>query len=118
MTHHDSPSVCPLRPERKRPCLECGGSFAARRREAEFCCDACRKAFHNRRLTRGAELYDLLMLHRFERDTARDMGAQSLMNRMASVWREEDRKTRSGRRSWTTAAATGQRLGRFRATRV
>lgn len=102
----------------RRACLECGGVWLARRREAEFCSSPCRTAFHNRRKERGAELYDLLMLHRFERATAKDMGAQSLINRMASVWREEDRARRAGRRSWTSAPATATRLARFRATRV
>ena len=47
----------------KRPhaCLECGGECG----KGEFCGSACRMAFNNRRKARGAELYDLFMVHRF-----------------------------------------------------
>jgi hypothetical protein len=67
-----------------RACLECGEPVQAARADAEFCCAPCRMAFANRRAARGAELYDLFMLQRFERATAKRVGAWSLMCRAAS----------------------------------
>jgi hypothetical protein len=118
MTLSDARPHVPATGAPQRACCECGVILKLRRPGADFCGAPCRTAFHNRRKERGAELYDLLMLHRFERAIAKDMGAQSLMNRMASVWREEDKARRDGRRSWTKARATAERLARFRATRV
>ena len=66
-------------------------------READFCRPQCRRAFNNRRAVRGAELYDLVMAHRFDRATARDLGVLALINRAASIFREEDRRERGGR---------------------
>ncbi|UNJ22083.1 DNA gyrase inhibitor [Microcystis phage vB_MweS-yong2] len=103
---------------RARPCLECGRAFAPARRDAEFCCDGCRNGFKARRRERGAELYDLHMINRFERDEGKRMKALGLMNRLASIWREEDRSRREGRRSWTTPARTAERLTYARATIV
>lgn len=86
---------------RQRVCLECGGEIkAGARREAEFCCDAHRKDFNNRRALRGAELYDLFMSQRFDRTTAREMGAWTVMCSLASAYRDADKAKRGGRRSW------------------
>jgi len=88
------------------PCLECGGPLpVAAQKGQEFCCTACRKAFNNRRAVRGAELHDLFMAHRFARDEATELGVLQAMNRMASNWREEDRRHRDSRRSWRRPAA-------------
>lgn len=46
----------------KRKCVECRSEFRARQYNADFCCTKCRKDFNNRRATRGAALYDLLMI--------------------------------------------------------
>lgn len=101
-----------------RVCLECGEPFAATRADAEFCCKACRQTFGNRRLQRGAELYDLFMLQRFERPEATRIGAWSLMCRAASQWRSEDQARREGRRSWTGAAKLLDRLAHLHAVVV
>lgn len=101
-----------------RQCIECGESVSSSRVDAEFCCSACRQAFANRRAARGAELYDLFMLHRFERATAQELKALGLMNRRASVWRSEDKAARAGRRSWMHATKTAQRLAPYRATTI
>lgn len=85
---------------RPRICLECGEQFQARDHEAHYCTSACRKAFNNRRAVRGAELYDLYMAHRFERPEAQANGVFKAINRLASNWREQDRRERSGRKSW------------------
>jgi len=43
-------------------CRECGGTFSAKSYNMDFCGADCRRVFNNRRMTRGAVLYDLLML--------------------------------------------------------
>jgi len=78
-------------------CLECGWQHA---RKGEFCSVRCRTDFNNRRKARGAELYDLFMVLRFDRPLAKLLGVYQLVCRMASVFREEDRAKREGRRSW------------------
>ena len=80
-------------------CLECGGPRDLHR-AGSFCCTPCRKAWGNRRMTRGAELYDLYMAHRFEREAASAMGVFQAINRLASIFRQEDNQVREGRRSW------------------
>lgn len=56
--------------------------------------------FANRRASRGAELYDLFMASRFELEKSKDLKLWRMMNRMASGFREQDRRERDGRRSW------------------
>lgn len=101
----DPAAAPPLRRRLGGACLECGGAIPlARQRTAEFCCDPCRKAWNNRRMIRGAELHDLYMAHRFDRDAAQALGVLQAMNRMVAGWREEDRRRRGGRRSWRKPA--------------
>lgn len=83
---------------RVHECLECG--VPATGRAAEFCSQACRFAFNNRRKRRGAELYDLYMAHRFDRAVATELGVFQAINRLASDYREQDKAERAGRRSW------------------
>jgi len=54
----------------------------------------------NRRKARGAELYDLFMVLRFDRERAKLLRIFQAMCRMASNWRAEDRARRAGRRSY------------------
>lgn len=89
-----------IRFPRPRICLECGEQFQARDHESHYCTTACRKAFNNRRAVRGAELYDLYMAHRFERESAKQAGVFQAINRLASMWREQDKRERSRRKSW------------------
>jgi hypothetical protein len=49
----------------KKTCDECAEEFTSKKREARFCCTACRKTYNNRRAVRGAELYDLMMACRY-----------------------------------------------------
>lgn len=81
-------------------CAECGATFEAKRDHAAFCSDGCRKAFNNRRMTRGAELYDLFMAVRYERGLAKLLGLWTVICRAAELWRDEDRGERDGRKSW------------------
>ncbi|WP_084368962.1 transcriptional regulator [Rhizobium sp. RU36D] len=82
---------------RVHACLECESET---QKTGDFCCDACRAVFNNRRKARGAEIYDLYMAHRFQRNLATQLKLMSRINRLASIYREEDRAMRNGRRSW------------------
>ncbi|ACL57614.1 hypothetical protein [Methylobacterium nodulans] len=90
--------TAPLRSE--RTCLECGQPYGAAVRHSGFCSTACRQAWNNRRLQRGAEVYDLFMAFRFHRPLARALKLLSALNRLASLYRDEDRHKRAGRPSW------------------
>lgn len=82
--------------QRVHACLECGEPRGA----GDFCADACRAAFNNRRKARGAELYDLFMVLRFDRKRAKLLRVFQALCRLASNWRAEDQARRAGRRSW------------------
>lgn len=82
-------------------CLECGITIKAKSstgRPVHFCSAAHRKAWNNRRMTRGAILYDLAMKWRYEREDNRD--AINDMAQVAAVFRGADERYRDGRRSW------------------
>lgn len=86
--------------KREAHCAECGQPFTRRRAEAVFCSPGCRKEFNNRRMQRGAELYDLFMVMRFDRAAAKELGVWKRACRMASGFRDQDRQHREGRPSW------------------
>ncbi|CAM5767063.1 hypothetical protein [Bosea minatitlanensis] len=88
------------RPRRDFECLECGEPFQSVEAHAEFCCAAHRKAWNNRRMVRGAQLYDLWMMVRYERGLARLKGLRNLMSNLSRAYRDADRSLRNGRRSW------------------
>lgn len=98
-----------------RECLECGAAYQADKQTSQFCAAACRRTYNNRRQTRGAELYDLFMAHRFDRDNARSLHVLSMLNRLASIYREDDRRERAGRRSWTPPDVVADRAPHLRA---
>ena len=99
-----------------KTCLECGSKYVAKRAAGVFCCTAHRRDFNNRRQARGAELYDLFMACRFEREAAENSGAWNFMCRMAANYKAEDDAKRSGRRSWDTIAAVKDRNTHLMAT--
>jgi hypothetical protein len=86
------------------PCRECGkdAGKAPAGRSKFFCSTPCRQAWNNRRRDRGAELYDLFMAMRYDRDAAKDADAWTKMCRMAQLFHEEDQ--RAGRRSYRKIA--------------
>jgi hypothetical protein len=51
-------------------------------------------------MTRGAELYDLVMVARFERADATKNKVWRAINRLAAKFRDEDKAERNARRSW------------------
>jgi predicted nucleic acid-binding Zn ribbon protein len=91
-------------------CLECGKPVSARRSTQHFCSQQCRLAFNNRRLQRGAQLYDLFMSMRYERDKAKELGLWAIMCRMAKDMRGEDEIKREGRKSWQRPRDVLERL--------
>lgn len=55
-----------------------------------FCSRACSQAFGNRRMKRGAEIYDLFYRSRFDRAKADASKVRTVMGEMAIRWREDD----------------------------
>jgi hypothetical protein len=51
-------------------------------------------------MLRGAELYDVFMAMRFDREAAAAAGAWSLLCRMSANFRAADLRDRNGRPSW------------------
>lgn len=84
-------------------CRDCGGPIDV---PIGFCGSACRKRFNNRRMARGAVLYDLFMATRFDQPLAKRLKLWRLLNRLAAAYREEDRIEREGRQSWRDPKAT------------
>lgn len=100
-----------------RTCRECGKPLNPdRKASTEFCGTACRIAWRNRRMSRGADLYDAFMAMRFDREAAKDKGLWALMCRMASSWNEEDKA--AGRQSYFPPKETVQRNVRRAAVAV
>jgi len=100
-------------------CKECGKPTSGK--QAFFCSTPCRKMFNNRRMTRGAILYDLYMARRFERDAADAANLRSIMARLASEWRVNDgRETWGDWRAWMrdNPAFRVERLGRIKVGRM
>lgn len=81
-------------------CAECGEPYEGLKPFGGFCCPGHRAQFNNRRKTRGAELYDLVMAWRYQRGLAKTLALWKLVCRMAGAFRDEDWRTRAGRRSW------------------
>jgi hypothetical protein len=71
-------------------CQECGDPISARRQGQEFCKPACRQTFNNRRMQRGAELYDLFRALRRERADAKGMNLWTEICRLELNWQIED----------------------------
>lgn len=99
-----------------RQCLECQACIQAHDKRADFCGTACRKTWNNRRMIRGAELYDLFMALRFERGAAKALGIWSLLCRMASWWGQEDRA--AGRRTYGDPKRAIERAVRYTGVRM
>lgn len=97
----ETPPTAASRPMRGFACLECGYPASSAASNAEFCSPGCRKDWNNRRMKRGAELYDFMMVLRFERGRAKALRLWTMMCRLVAIFREEDRTQRSGRRSWS-----------------
>lgn len=87
----------------KKICVECGQGFGAHPRfaqHAEFCSTKCRREHNNRRMTRGAVVFDLLMAARYERKLANRLKLWRQLCRLAMDFRREDHAERNSRKSW------------------
>jgi predicted nucleic acid-binding Zn ribbon protein len=89
-------------------CPECGNRTTGRAKL--FCSSACRQAFNNRRMQRGAQLYDLFRAMRRERDDAKTLGLWKEACRLEFGWQEEDDRERPGRRSYVAPRVAIQHL--------
>lgn len=107
-----------------RKCQECLEPLGPElRKDATFCTPACRVAFNNRRAVRGAELYDLFMSLRYDREKATALGVWAFVCKLAQSFKEEDDRFavasgRSGFKSWsnpTTVMARKPWLNAIRA---
>lgn len=92
-------------------CRECGKSLAGLglKPSATFCTVEHRKAFNNRRMQRGAELYDIFMALRYEREFATEHNLFTVLSSVARAYRDSDKVLRDGRKSWN-AKETVERL--------
>lgn len=88
-------------------CRECGCDLAplGLKPSAAFCSPAHRKAWNNRRMIRGAELYDLIMADQYERDLRGPLELRAQISRLARVYRDADKALRNGRQSWNAREA-------------
>lgn len=84
-----------------RECLECGGDLPKRvpgkagRKPSKFCHRSCRRAFHQRRASRGAIVYDLVMSMRKFRANGATLGD---LFHQASIYLNRDKE--DGRQSF------------------
>lgn len=81
----------------RRKCKECGQAFETNRTDRDFCSDACRKTWNNRRMTRGMCIYDAAMKFRVERDKGCFAELCTIIDRYAAEDREAKRKTYNAR---------------------
>lgn len=89
----------------KHTCRECGAPLASVKRTAVFCGTACRKTWNNRRMVRGAELYDLFMALRYQREDATQAQAFTMLANLARAYHDADVAKRDGRQSWNLREA-------------
>lgn len=83
---------------RKVVCKECGEGFTSRQYNADFCGSSCRKDFNNRRLTRGAMLYDVTMLMASPVVTAASQAQlKDRLEGMMQTWYREDETAKRSR---------------------
>lgn len=84
-----------------KTCRECGlPDWEWSRERGDFCCDACRRDWNNRRQARGAVLYDLVMALRFDRKAAQEIKLWTIVCKFCSIWKDEDTARRANRQSW------------------
>jgi len=88
-----------------RICRECAEPFMGLKRHAAFCSTGCRKAWNNRRATRGALMYDAVMSMRFDRAAAKEAGVDwTMVCRLAEMFNNEDKVAGPHGKSFRRAA--------------
>lgn len=95
----------------KATCLNCGKAIESARPAGTVihCSIPCKREFNNRRMTRGAEIYDLMMAVRYERETATEQALWSKACALLAHYRSEDERERDSRRSWQNHRAVTER---------
>lgn len=93
-------------------CKECGRQFTPRQYNGGFCCTGCRRSFNNRRATRGAMLYDLIMIEAYDTDLAERMGIVGRYKELAAMFRAED-LTEGRPRTWKRASDTARDVDEY-----
>lgn len=81
-------------------CPECGQAVSAAGKPKLFCSVSCRQSFNNRRMTRGADLYDLFRALRRNRAQAKELNLWTIICRLEKAWQDEDEASRDGRQSY------------------
>ncbi len=85
-------------------CRECGIAYTPRtgrgRPNVVFCSRPCSVKHMNRRASRGALIYDLFAVMRYDRENAKRLGVWATMCRVMQEMREQDIAERDGRQSW------------------
>lgn len=89
-------------------CQECGNHISGRVRGNHvsrvpgklFCSTPCRQTFNNRRMQRGADIYDLFRALRRERSEAKRLNIWTEICRLELGWQQEDETERGGRKSY------------------
>jgi hypothetical protein len=91
-----------------KTCTECGCEFTTPKADAGFCAPSCRMAWHNRRRDRGAELYDIIMAQRFDRQGAKgglgEKQMRAIVDRLVMQYNIADKELRGGRLSFDPTA--------------
>lgn len=86
----------------KHTCKECNNPFESRQYNAAFCGAPCQRAFNNRRLQRGAVLYDLLMIEAYDPEAFKRHGLAERRQELIERFHEEDTAA-NRKRSWKRA---------------
>lgn len=94
----------------KRDCRECGTCYTTPTARKKFCSVPCEKAFNNRRMRRGAILYDLFMASRYQTREFSATELRSIYQRLGMRFREEDVNERAGRHSWLPVPDTLEKI--------
>ena len=81
----------------KHTCRECSVPFDSRQYNADFCSDGCRRTFNNRRMKRGAILYDLVMIERADPKGFTANKLETRVEELIARWREEDTAAKRSR---------------------
>ena len=93
----------------KRTCLECKGDFTSRQFNSDFCCGVCRRTFNNRRVQRGAVIYDLLMIEATDLERFESLRLDGRVSAMIEAFKQEDEaagRVRSHKRAADVQADT------------
>lgn len=71
-------------------CRECGAEMTWTRKPKFFCSSACRQEHTNRRRDRGAQMYDLFMALRYDRQNAKGKEVWTKLCRLAEKFHDDD----------------------------